>query len=118
MSDQASSGSLPASAPAGRRLLSGEKITSILYPTITFILLLVIWEASVTYFHVPDYMFPRIMPVVRELYSGYVDGLMYPHLIYTLQSTIAGYLIGCTLAIIVGLSWQNLGLSRNSSIPL
>ncbi len=42
------------------------------------------------------------MPVVRELYSGYVDGLMYPHLIYTLQSTIAGYLIGCTLAIIVG----------------
>jgi NitT/TauT family transport system permease protein len=104
MSDQASAGPLPVPVEvrSSKKFFTSEKTTSILYPIITFVLLLVVWESSVTYFNVPDYMFPRIMPVMRELYTGYVDGLMYPHLLYTLKSTLAGYVIGCTLAIIVG----------------
>jgi NitT/TauT family transport system permease protein len=102
MSDQASAGGLPLTVRSPRRFFTSERTSAVLYPTITFVLLLVIWESAVTYFNVPDYMFPRIMPVMRELYFGYVDGLMYPHLLYTLKSTLAGYLIGCSLAIIVG----------------
>ena len=84
------------------RLVGSERITTILYPCITFVLLLVMWEGSVTFFQVPEYIFPRLVPVVRQLYAGYVEGVMYPHLLFTVRSALTGYAIGASLAIVLG----------------
>ncbi len=102
MSEQASTEMFVTAKKPKAKLELSSRATTIIYPMITFACLLVIWEASVVAFNVPDYMFPRIMPVVREIWIGYVDGLLYPHLFYTLQSTFYGYLIGCGFAILVG----------------
>ncbi len=104
MSDHVSAQSVSLRNDTVGRQLNMEKLTTVIYPCITFIALLVIWEGSVTLFRVPDYIFPHIMPVLRVLYAGYVEGEMYPHLAYTLKSTLIGYSLGCTLAIIIGAS--------------
>ncbi|WP_374631895.1 ABC transporter permease [Ferrovibrio sp.] len=76
--------------------------SNIVLPALTFVLLLAIWEGSVVYFKVSDYIFPRIYPVLLELKAGYIDGYFWPHLAFTLRSVTIGYAIGCLLAIILG----------------
>jgi len=85
-----------------KRPFNVDRLTSLLYPMVTFAFLLVLWEGSVTLFKVPSYMFPHIMPVVRELVDGFVGGSLLPHLAYTLESTVVGYLIGCSFAVVLG----------------
>jgi NitT/TauT family transport system permease protein len=83
--------------------LSMDRITSILYPAITLGVLLLVWQSSVTYFDVPEYVFPSLTAVLRELWIGFVDGgTLYPHLAYTLKSAISGYLLGCGAAVLIG----------------
>jgi NitT/TauT family transport system permease protein len=101
VTDQLPAAALPPVA-ARNSVINLERLTSVLYPMVTFAVLLVLWEGSVTLFEVPSYMFPRILPVLDELYDGYVGGTMLPHLAYTLQSTVYGYLIGCGSAILLG----------------
>ncbi len=79
-----------------------ERITSILYPAITFVVLIAVWQLSIDLLHVPDYILPRPMMVVQSLKTGYIDGEFWPHFLFTLSSTISGYLIGCGCAIVVG----------------
>lgn len=79
-----------------------ERISSFLYPAITFVLLIAIWQLSIDVLHVPDYILPRPMMVLQSLKIGYVDGEFWPHFLFTLRSTVSGYLIGCGCAIVVG----------------
>ncbi len=104
MSNSSSTVVLPAykaDRPASR--FSADRITSFLYPAITLGVLLLVWQSSVTYFDVPEYVFPSLTAVLRELWIGFVDGgTLYPHLAYTLKSALSGYLLGCGAAVIVG----------------
>jgi NitT/TauT family transport system permease protein len=79
-----------------------ERISSFLYPAITFVLLIAIWQLSIDVLHVPDYILPRPMMVLQSLKIGYIDGEFWPHFMFTLRSTVSGYLIGCGCAIVVG----------------
>jgi NitT/TauT family transport system permease protein len=102
MADQTTTAVFPPEAVVRRPIFDHERVTSVLYPTITLVVLLLLWEGSVTLFNVPSYMFPHIKPVIQELVDGYVDGTMVPHLLYTLQSTLYGYVIGCSCAVVLG----------------
>jgi NitT/TauT family transport system permease protein len=79
-----------------------DRVTSVLYPLITFIVLLAAWTLSISYFHVPDYILPKPISVLHALKIGYIDGEYWPHFIFTLKSTISGYFIGCFSAIAIG----------------
>ncbi|HEY0218959.1 MAG TPA: ABC transporter permease [Afipia sp.] len=50
----------------------------------------------------PDYILPRPLAVLASLKVGYLDGEFWPHFVFTLSSTLTGYLLGCSVAIIVG----------------
>jgi NitT/TauT family transport system permease protein len=103
MTDQiAPSAVLPSADVAREPIFNMDRMTTVLYPMVTLVFLLVLWEGSVTLFDVPSYMFPHIQPVLRELYEGYVGGSLLPHLLYTLKSTVFGYFIGCGIAIVLG----------------
>lgn len=82
---------------------SMDRITSVLYPAITLGVLLLVWQSSVTYFEVPEYIFPSLTAVLRELWIGFVDGgTLYPHLAYTLKAALSGYVLGCGAAVVIG----------------
>lgn len=79
-----------------------ERVSSFLYPAITFVVLIAIWQLSIDVLHVPDYILPRPMMVLESLKAGYIDGEFWPHFLFTLRSTVSGYLIGCGCAIVIG----------------
>ena len=74
----------------------------ILTPLIPFLVIIVLWTASISLFAIPNYILPTPRAVVQALRIGYVEGLYWPHLLATLQATILGYLIGCGLAFVSG----------------
>lgn len=77
-------------------------LRSILYPLITLVVLLGVWSFSISWLAIPNYILPTPTAVVVALKVGYVDGLYWPHLIYTAGATGLGYLIGCSLAFVFG----------------
>jgi NitT/TauT family transport system permease protein len=79
-----------------------ERVSSFLYPAITFVVLIAAWQLSIDVLHVPDYILPRPMMVLQSLKAGYIDGEFWPHFLFTLRSTVSGYVIGCGCAIVVG----------------
>jgi NitT/TauT family transport system permease protein len=78
------------------------RVTTILYPAITFVLLITAWSGSIRFFHVPDYILPKPMAVLDAIKVGYIDGEFWPHFFFTLQSTAIGYAVGCVAAIVAG----------------
>jgi NitT/TauT family transport system permease protein len=79
-----------------------DRITSIAYPLVTFVILIAIWQSAIMLFAVPDYILPRPAAVLAYLKIGYIDGEFWPHFLFTLRSTVTGYTIGCVTAIVVG----------------
>lgn len=79
-----------------------DRLTSVLYPLITFVVLVAAWQISIDLFAVPDYILPRPLAVLQYLDRGYVGGEFWPHFAFTLRSTLTGYVLGCSAAIVVG----------------
>lgn len=79
-----------------------DRISSIVYPLLTLAALLLVWQLSIDVLKVPDYILPRPLAVLQSLKIGYIDGDFWPHFLFTLRSTVSGYVIGCGCAIVVG----------------
>lgn len=74
----------------------------ILLPLIGLVSILGMWAFAVHWWKIPSYLLPDPRSVLTVLYTGYVEGRYWEHLFFTLRCTVTGYLIGCSLAIIIG----------------
>ena len=79
-----------------------EKFRSVLYPLATFVALVALWEVAIRVFKVPNYILPTPYAVVEALQRGYIEGLFWKHFLFTLQSMVLGYVLGCSLAFLLG----------------
>ncbi len=79
-----------------------NRISSVIYPLCTFVVLVAVWQLSIDLLGVPDYILPRPLAVLVCLKTGYIDGEFWPHFAFTLSSTLIGYLLGCSVAIVIG----------------
>jgi NitT/TauT family transport system permease protein len=79
-----------------------EKLKSVVYPLIAFVVLIALWDAAIRVFKVPNFILPTPYSVLEALQRGYVEGLFWKHFFFTLQSMVFGYLLGCTLAFLLG----------------
>jgi len=73
------------------------------YPLITAVILIGAWVLATDVFRVPNYILPRIQDVGVALWRGYVGGEFWPHLFFTLQALVIGYLAGTLVALAVGI---------------
>ncbi|WP_312949158.1 ABC transporter permease [Superficieibacter sp.] len=79
-----------------------RRVLPIVYPLISLAVLLLIWDLSVRFFAIPDYLLPSPAAVGHALANGFRDGSLWPHIATTLGETLSGYLIGSLLAIVFG----------------
>jgi NitT/TauT family transport system permease protein len=70
---------------------------------ISLVTLLAIWWGATALFKVPSYVLPPPSQVWDALWQGYVEGTLWKHLFFTLQSTVTGYLAGCLFGFLLGL---------------
>lgn len=85
--------------PDGYRL---AWLLPVLYPLISLAVLVLIWDLSVRFFSIPDYLLPPPSAVYGALAGGFADGTLWPHIGATVGETLSGYVIGCLLAIVLG----------------
>lgn len=66
------------------------------------VVLILAWHFTVVGLEVPNYLMPTPLAVASALKVGYIDGQYWPHLAYTLQAMLVGYVAGCGLALVLG----------------
>lgn len=79
-----------------------DRLKSIIYPLITLFVLLGSWQLACDVWHIPNYLLPTPGSVWRALEQGYLKGTFWPHFLFTLKSTVLGYLLGCSVALLFG----------------
>ena len=79
-----------------------RRLTDLLYPAITLLVVLVAWHVFVVQLEVPAYILPTPYSVAQALYAGFADGTIWRHIGYTVWATAIGFLIGSLLALILG----------------
>lgn len=69
---------------------------------LAFICVYVLWKIILLIFHYPTYILPSPGLVWQKLIGLFLSGKIYPHLQVTLTEIFAGFLLGSTLAMIIG----------------
>jgi NitT/TauT family transport system permease protein len=70
---------------------------------------LLVWEGLVRLFDMPAYILPTPSAILMGLYRGISSGLYVEHIWITLTETLLGFLLGATVALMLGIG---IGLSR------
>lgn len=78
---------------------------------------LAIWDLSVRIFGAPAYIIPPPLSVGTALLSGLMQGTFYPHILATLHAVVVGYLLGCSLAIVIGAFLAEIPLLERALTP-
>lgn len=94
-----------------------DRLKSVLYPLATLIVLIALWEAAIRVFKVPNFILPTPYAVLESLHRGYVEGLFWKHFLFTLQSMVCGYLLGCSLAFVLGCVFAESRLVERMFLP-
>jgi NitT/TauT family transport system permease protein len=71
-------------------------------PLVTFLIVLGAWSYATRPGGLPSYLLPDPLSVAQALWSGLSSGEYWPHIIFTLSSTLIGYVIGSVLAVGAG----------------
>ncbi|WP_442595212.1 ABC transporter permease [Parapusillimonas sp. JC17] len=74
----------------------------ILLPLGTLVFVLTLWDISVRWFGVPNYLLPPPLDVFKAFWHGYSTGLLWPHLLTTAAETLLGFILGCSVALVLG----------------
>ena len=77
-----------------------SKIKESLYPIVTFIAILIIWQVTVTAMEVPSYLIPTPLDIIEEFKSDWQVLLMHSRV--TLTETVIGLSISIGIALLIG----------------
>lgn len=77
-------------------------LKTIVPPLLTLLVVLAVWSYATRPGGLPSYLLPDPMSVAQALWSGLASGEFWPHIVFTLSSTLIGYAIGSVLAVIAG----------------
>jgi NitT/TauT family transport system permease protein len=80
------------------------------------------WQIAVTYLHIPNYVLPKPAAVLAALVDGLGDDptsrtSFWYHLYDTMKATIAGFLIGCVLGVIIAAIMAEFRLAERALLP-
>jgi len=62
------------------------------------------WCLASYYFSVPDFVMPKPHLVVAALKAGWIDGLLWQHIAFTVEATLKGLAVGCGIGLVVGIT--------------
>ena len=80
------------------------RFPSLLYPLISLAAVVLVWDAAVRLFALPDYLLPPPTDVFSALINGFRDHSLWPHIAVTLGETLSGFAVGSLLAIVLGVA--------------
>ena len=88
---------------------------SILLPTLTFVLMIALWEALVRGFGVPLYLLPAPSGIIEAFFQQ--PGYLLQIGLFTFGEALAGFVIGCTLGSLVAAICVRFSLLADGLVP-
>jgi NitT/TauT family transport system permease protein len=92
-------------------------IRNVAPPLVTLLIVLAAWSYATRSGGLPSYLLPRPSAVALALWAGLSTGEFWPHIIFTLTSTLTGYAIGSALAVCAGVMVAESRLFERSVFP-
>ncbi|PSJ31850.1 ABC transporter permease [Peptostreptococcus russellii] len=93
-----------------------NRVKDALYPILTFLALLVIWQVSVSKMNVPSYILPSPLDIVEEFKKDWPVLLM--HSKVTLTETILGLSISVVIALLIGTLMDFIPIVKRCLYPI
>ena len=78
---------------------------------------LVAWEQGVKALRIPAYLVPPPSTIFARLFEGLFGGTLIPHTLTTLEEIVVGYLLGCGLALALGILISQVKLAEKLVYP-
>ncbi len=79
-----------------------NRLSGVVYLLTTLVVSIAVWHLAVVLLKIPGYILPPPLDIANNIVASFADGTIWPHIGYTLYATIAGYVIGCGLALVFG----------------
>lgn len=93
-----------------------NRVKDALYPILTFLALLVIWQVSVSKMNVPSYILPSPLDIIEEFKTDWPVLLM--HSKVTLTETILGLSISVVIALLIGTLMDFIPIVKRCLYPI
>lgn len=84
----------------------------------TFVVLMLLWQAAISWFALPSYILPSPSAVGAALERGWIGGTLWPHAWFTFRGAMIGFLIGSLLGIVVGAIVAEVRIASLALYPL
>ena len=86
-----------------------------IYPSIAFVLFVIIWEFVVKAKDIKEYVLPAPSIILKEFYKS--GDLLFSHSLTTISETLLGFIVGVLLAVLLSLIMSSFRIIRNIFYP-
>ena len=93
-----------------------DKIKNSLYPIITFLIILVIWQFIVIGFDVPQYILPAPTDILSVFFTDYEN--LYLHTFVTLNEALLGFILSIIIALVIGVLMDFIPIFKKCFYPI
>ncbi len=108
----------PATFATARRRAGGRRMLAVAWPVAFSLAVFVVgWQAIVLVSGFPPFILPGPLTVAQRFVRAWADGTMWPHLSTTLVEVLLGFVVGATVALVVGIALARSRLAERLLSP-
>jgi ABC-type nitrate/sulfonate/bicarbonate transport system permease component len=93
-----------------------DKIKNSLYPILTFLILLIIWQLVVVVKDIPQYILPAPSDIISVFYNDYLN--LYTNAATTLNEAIIGFIVAIIIALSMGILMDFIPIFKKCVYPI
>lgn len=93
-----------------------EKVKNSLYPVLTFIFIIVVWQFAVGFLEVPQYILPAPTDIIRVFYEDYQN--LYMNASVTVFEAVLGFIVSLILSLIIGVLMDFVSIVKKCLYPI
>ncbi len=93
-----------------------DRIKNSLYPILTFLILLIIWQLVVVVKDIPQYILPAPSDIISVFYNDYLN--LYTNAVTTLNEAIIGFIVAIIIALTMGILMDFIPIFKKCVYPI
>lgn len=93
-----------------------HKSKEYIYPILTFLLILILWQSIVTIFNIPQYIMPSPVDIVEVFFTDYQN--LYTNTVVTVYEAVLGFIVAIILALSIGIFMDFIPIFKKCFYPI
>lgn len=93
-----------------------DRIKDFIYPIVTFLVILAIWQFIVTFYNIPQYIMPAPTDIIEVFLKDYEN--LYVNTLVTFKEAILGFTMAILLAVTIGILMDFIPLFKKCFYPI